>query len=92
MDDIRHHTMVITAQRLFRFVRIVSAGAPASFTWRNMATVRAAGCEHTVTGKVYPGCGNQGRQAGDKMLNRCRIKPALFTLTTADYSNVPMNI
>ena len=76
----------------FRLIIIVSAGVSASFTGRNMPMVRAVGREHTVVSKVHPGFGNQGRQAGDEMLNRCGIKSALFTLTAADYNNVPMSV
>ena len=69
----RHYTIVIAAQRLLRFVRMVSVGAPASFTGCNMPELRAVGYEHTVAGKVYPRFGNQGRQAGDEMVGRCGI-------------------
>ena len=66
----------------------MSANVPASFAGRNMPMVRAVGRKHTVVGKVHPGFGSQG----DEMLNRCGIKSALFTLTAADYNNVPMSV
>ena len=70
----------------------MSANVPASFAGRNMPMVRAVGRKHTVVGKVHPEFGSQGRQAGDEMLNRCGIQSALFTLTAADYNNVPMSV